>query len=170
MRALGAVLLIAACTLFGVGRARDIRDRQRCTEDALSALRYLDAELTASGTPTPEIFAALAKRKDLRVHGVFQKLSVCAFALGEESLETLWANCWLHDAGVSLSDTERRALARLAPVLGRYPGPEQSKAVRACIGHFEEAAERGAVSVKQGTKLSTGVGLTLGLMLAAALI
>lgn len=170
MKVLGAVLLIVACTLFGVGRASDLRDRQRCTEDALSALRYLDAELTSVGTPMPEIFSALAGREDLRVRCVFRILAERTAMLGEESLGDIWTDCWLRDAGVSLQEPERRALARLGPVLGRYPGPEQSGAVRACIAHFEEAAKQGAVRTKEGAKLSTSVGLTLGLMLAAALV
>lgn len=169
MKILGAVLLIAACTLFGVGRAAELRDRQRCTEDALCALRYLNAELTSAGTPMPEIFAALAERADLRVRGVFGILAERASALGEKSLGDSWADCWLCGADISLQEPERRALARLGPVLGRYPGPEQSEAVCACIAHFEEAAEQSAVRAKEGARLSTSVGLTLGLMFAAAL-
>ena len=169
MRVLGALLLIAACTLQGVDRARALRFHQRCAEDALAALRCLDAELTAAGTPTPEIFSVLAQRPASPLACVFKTLAE-QISESDESLSAVWAACWLGDRRISLSQDERRALARLGDILGRYPGGEQSQAVRGCIACFEEAAGRSERNAREGVKLCAGVGLCLGLMLAAALL
>lgn len=169
MRAAGALLLIAACALLGVSRARALDYRRRCAADALAALRCLTAELTAAGTPTPEIFASLARRKASPLACVFASLAEDA-AKNEGGLADDWSRRWLSDRRVSLSRGERRALARLGDVLGRYPGEEQSRAVNGCISYFEEAARRSEKTAREGMKLSAGVGICFGLMLAAALL
>lgn len=169
MRAMGALLLIAACTLIGADRARALRFHQRCVSDALAALRCLDAELSTAGTPTPEIFASLARRTGSPLACVFQTLAE-ELPESEEGLAYVWARSWLRDRRILFSQDERRALARLGDILGRYPGEEQSQAVRGCIACFEEAAGRSEKSAREGMKLCTGVGLCLGLMLAAALL
>ena len=168
MRAFGAALLVAACALLGVSRARALHFHRRCVSDALSALRCLLAELE-EGTPTPELFASLSRRKASPLACVFASLAEEA-EKNEGGLTDAWARCWLSDRRISLSREERRALARLADVLGRYPGPEQARAVAGCAAFFEEAARRSEKAAREGAKLSAGVGVCFGLMLAAALL
>jgi len=166
MRAVGAAFLVAACTLLGLCRARELHFHRRCVDDTLAALRCLDAELCAAAAPLPDVFAALAVRRESAVSGVFQTLA-------EENGGTLgarWAAVWLRDTRVALTPNERRSLARLGPVLGRYPADEQSRLVRGSIEELARAAERWEKREREGTKLSASVGLTLGLMLAAALV
>ena len=117
MRALGALLLVAACTLAGVQRTRALRFHRRCVDDALAALRYLDAELCAEATPLPEIFSMLAQRRDSVLQPPFAALAEKTAASGE-GLGALWSECWLRDTRVSLSKNERLALARLGAELG----------------------------------------------------
>lgn len=169
MRAFGALLLVAACALFGISRARALGFHRRCVEDALCALRTLSSELSAAGTPTPEIFAVLAARKASPLAPVFAALSGAATE-NEGGLAERWARCWLCDRRVSLSREERRALARLGDVLGRYPGEEQVRSVDGCVAFFEEAARQSEKSAREGMKLSASVGVCFGLMLAAALL
>lgn len=169
MRALGALLLVAACTLAGVQRTRALRFHRRCVDDALAALRYLDAELCAEATPLPEIFSMLAQRRDSVLQPPFAALAEKTAASGE-GLGALWSECWLRDTRVSLSKNERLALARLGAVLGRYGAQEQSRALRGAIAFFEAASARAQKCSADGARISVPVGLTLGLMLAAALV
>ena len=170
MRALGALLLVAACTLAGVQRTRALRFHRCCVDDALAALRYLDAELCAEATPLPEIFSMLAQRRDSVLQTPFATLAEKTAACGGEGLGALWSECWLRDTRVSLSKNERLALARLGAVLGRYGAQEQARALRGSIAFFEAASARAQKRSADGARISVPVGLTLGLMLAAALV
>ena len=105
----------------------------------------------AKGTPS---FAALAEKT----------------AASGEGLGALWSECWLRDTRVSLSTNERLALARLGAVLGRSGAQEQARALRGSIAFFEAASARAQKRSADGARISVPVGLTLGLMLAAALV
>ncbi|MGI5978484.1 MAG: stage III sporulation protein AB [Oscillospiraceae bacterium] len=170
MRILGAALLVAACTWLGIARAGELRFHRRCVDDVLSALRYLEAEVRAAGTPLPEIYAALAERRNFAPRCVFEMLARGAKADGDGCMGALWSACWLRETHVALTQNERRSLARLGPVLGRYPAREQSLALLACIAQFERASAYWETRARDGAKLSASVGLTMGLMLAAALV
>ena len=170
MRIFGAVLLVAACTLFGYIQARKLYFRQSCLESVVDALRFIDAELKNCAVPLPEIFSELAKLTNSRMQAFFVLLSKKMESFGEESLSDLWSGCVIGDTSLSLSQRQRQELSRLGNYLGRYSESEQSDAINACIAHTESALRQSIIKARQGAKLYTSLGLTLGLMLATVLI
>jgi stage III sporulation protein AB len=170
MKIIGALFLVAACTLFGVGQARKLYFRQSCLEGVLDSLRFMEAELKNGAVPIPDIFDILQKLRDTRLKSFFSGLNEKMNSFGEESLADIWGDAALHDQSISLSDRQRQELGRVGNYLGRYSENEQSEAIDACILHLETELTRTAVKAREGAKLYTGLGLTAGLMLAAVLI
>ena len=170
MKIIGAVLLVCACTLLGVGQARKLYFRQSCLAGVLDALRFIDAELKNGSVPIPEIFAELCKLPDTTFHKFYVNLNEKMNGFGEESLSQIWSGCVMSDQSISLSERQRQELCRIGNYLGRYSESEQSEAITACVNHLEGDLKRTSDKARQGAKLYTGLGLTFGLMLAAVLI
>lgn len=170
MKIIGAVLLVCACTLFGIGQAGKLRFRQSCLAGVLDSLRFIEAELKNGSVTIPEIFSELSKLPDTNMQKYYVNLNNRMNAFGEESLSEIWSGCAMNDDSISLSGRQRQELCRIGNYLGRYSESEQSDAINACIKHLEDDLERSSEKARQGAKLYTGLGLTFGLMLAAVLI
>lgn len=170
MKIIGAILLVCACTFFGIVQARKLYFRQSCLAGVLDALRFIDAELKNGSVPIPEIFLELCKLPDTKLHNYYVNLNEKMNAFGEESLSKIWSACAMGEQSISLSERQRLELCRVGNYLGRYSEKEQSEAINACISHLEGDLERSSEKARQGAKLYTGLGLTFGLMLAAVLV
>ena len=170
MKIVGALLLVCACTLLGIGQARKLYYRRSCLVSTLDALRFIGAELKNGAVPIPEIFAGLRSLPEMKLHGFFENLNLKMSGFGEESLAEIWCSCVMQDNSFSLSQRQRQELCRLGPFLGRYSESEQSDAISSCIEHLETELKRTSDKAREGAKLFTGLGLTFGLMLAAVLI
>ena len=170
MKIIGALLLVCASTLLGIGQARKLHYRQSCLAGVLDSLRFIDAELKNAAVPIPEIFEELHRCSNSRLHGFFENLSAKMTCFGEHSLSEIWCDSVMNDRGISLSARQRQELCRLGNYLGRYSEAEQSEAISACINHLEAELKRSSDKAREGTKLFTGLGLSFGLMLAAVLI
>lgn len=170
MKIIGALLLVCACTLLGIGQARSLYFRRSCLAGMLDTLRFIDAELKNGAVPIPEIFAELRLLPDTALQGFFENLNAKMEGFGEESLAEIWSGCIINDRSVSLSQRQRQELCRVGAYLGRYTETEQSEAIAACAEHLEAELKRTSERAREGAKLFTGLGLTFGLMLAAVLI
>lgn len=170
MKTVGALFLVCACTLFGIGQARKLYFRRSCLAGTLDALRFISAELKNGAVPIPEIFVELRCLPDTKLHGFFEALCTKMDSFGEESLADLWNGCVMNDQTISLSQGQRQELSRVGSYLGRYSETEQSDAIAACAEHLEIELIRSSEKAREGAKLFTGLGLTFGLMLAAVLL
>lgn len=170
MKIVGAVLLVCACTLFGIGQARRLYFRQSCLAGVLDALRFIDAELKNGAVPIPEIFSELCRLPETNLHGFYVNLNQKMDSFGEESLSEIWSGCVMNDQSISLSSRQKQELCRIGNYLGKYSENEQSEAITACINHMEGELQISSEKAKEGAKLYTGLGLTFGLMLATVLI
>lgn len=170
MRLIGALLLVVASTLLGVGQARKLYYRRSCLEGVLDALRFIDAELKNGSVPIPEIFQELEKMHASKLSCFFKCLNTRMARFGEESLSEIWNACVMSDLSISLSESQRQQLCRVGNYLGRYSETEQSDAIGVCLGRLGTELTRSAEKAREGAKLFTGLGITFGLMLAALLI
>lgn len=169
MRIVGAILLVAACTLFGAGQAKKLYFHKSCLESFLDALRYIDAELKNASMAVPEIFSELSLRKEWKLENFFSELSGKMSDFGEESLAKIWTGCVMEDKSVELTLQERQEIVRVGNYLGKFSENEQSEAIQACIRHLEDELEKLSLRAKERAKLYTGLGVTAGLMLATVL-
>jgi stage III sporulation protein AB len=170
MRLLGALLLVCACTLLGLGQAGKLIRRRACLAETVDLLRAIDAELKNGAVPIPEIFAALESRPADNLRGFIQALNAGMSDFGRESLAELWRGCVLNESGPALSVHQRQELCRVGDYLGRYAESEQSGALAVCIARLEDSLQRAGRRAREGVRLYTGLGLSFGLMLAAVLL
>ena len=126
MRAIGAVLIVAACTIYGLEKGAGLYRRRRTLAAFLDALRFIEAELLNNARPLPEVFYELSKQARPEARGFFTYLSENMSRLGEESLSQLWCDRLMSDRQLSLSGVQRQELTRPALMLGRYMGKEQA--------------------------------------------
>lgn len=169
MKGIGALFLVSACLLLGLGQAGLLLRRRDSLAGMLDALRYMNAELK-NGGPIPELFSALADRAEERIRPFFVRLNERMQGFGEESLSEIWRGCVETDRSLVLKEEQRRELSRLGNYLGRYSGEEQSQALGLCMGRLEAELLSARQEAGQGMKLYTGLGLCLGLMLATVLL
>lgn len=170
MRLLGALLLVCACTLLGLGQAGRLVSRRICLAETVDLLRAIDAELKNGAVPIPEIFAALESRPAGSLRAFIRALNERMANFGGESLAELWRGCVLGEDGPALSAHQRQELCRVGDYLGRYAESEQSGALAVCITRLEESLQRAGRRAREGVRLYTGLGLSFGLMLAAVLL
>lgn len=169
MKVVGAIFLVLACLLLGLGQARLLMRRKDSLAGILDALRYMNAELK-NGGPIPELFLALEDRAEGLLHPFFLRLNERMKRFGEESLSEIWRGCVETDRSLAFTDEQRRELGRLGNYLGRYSGEEQSEALGLCMSRLEAELLAARQEAGQGMKLYTGLGLCLGLMLAVVLL
>ncbi len=170
MRLLGALLLVCACTLLGLGQAGRLVRRRSCLAETVHLLRAIDAELKNGSMPIPEIFAALESHTADCLCGFVRSLNMRMMDFGRESLAELWRGCVLDENGPELSARQRQELCRVGDFLGRYSESEQSGALVVCITRLEDSLQRASRRARQGVRLYTGLGFSFGLMLAAVLL
>lgn len=169
MRGVGAIFLVSACLLLGIGQARLLLHRRDSLAGILDALRYMNAELK-NGGPIPELFLALEDRAEGQLRPFFAGLNERMQSFGEESLSEIWRGSVETDRSLVLTGEQRRELGRLGNYLGRYSGEEQSEALNLCMSRLEAELLAARQEAGQGMKLYTGLGLCFGLMLAAVLL
>ncbi|MEG0777495.1 MAG: stage III sporulation protein AB [Oscillospiraceae bacterium] len=170
MKIFGSLMLIFACTLFGLSYAKKLRERQNCLAEILQSLRFMEAELKNSATPLPELFRELSETSKHEAREFYAALSASMENLGEESLANLWQSCVMESGRLPLSEMQKKELCRPGLALGRYAGDEQLTAIQSCIIHLEPELQRAEEKARTGLRLYAGLGLTAGLMLATVLI
>ena len=127
MQILGAVLVAGCGIWFGNRQARQLSRRVQVLEGLKAALEQVKRELELRGIPLPRLFRELSKEVPWPADALF---SACAISLERDAPEGL-AQVWTSLTGQipHLTEEERRLLASLGQVLGRYPGPAQGEAI-----------------------------------------
>lgn len=140
IRALGA-MLVAGCGLWlGNHQARQLEQRVQILENLELALEQAGRELELCRTPLPRLFRSLSGSVPWPADGLF---AACAEALEREEMAgvpEIWAAAVARVPG--LEREEQRLLEGLGLVLGRYPGPEQEKAIFGVCRGLEQCALR----------------------------
>lgn len=166
LKAAGAVLIVLACTLAGRARARELHRRARLPAALAAALELLRGEVVSRLAPLPEAAERLAASGPAETRDFFALLARRLGELGERTFSELWAAC---ADTLALPPREADALRDLGASLGRYGAEAQDAALGRCIACMTGAADEAAQEAARGGKLSVGLGLTAGLMLAVLL-
>jgi stage III sporulation protein AB len=166
-RAVGAILIIAACALLGAARAAELKNRSRRLASLCSALELMRGEVVNRLAPMPEIAERLAAGGPDEVRGFFRRISAEMGGLGEKAFSEIWADC----AGeLGLRQDETAALCDLGRSLGRYGADEQEAAIARCMSRLGAFADDARAEAAAGARLYGGLGITAGLLLAVMLI
>ena len=166
MRAMGAVLVVSCSTLLGLLTVGRSAQRLRSLQSLLSALDRMKAELGDLLAPLPELVRRLEAEQPAgeffaRVSWLAEKKRLPFREAWIQALEETEALC--------LRPEERKALAALGDVLGRYEAETQCAAVervRQRLALFRELEEKDrARKNRLSAALGAGAGITLAILL-----
>jgi len=162
-RLLGAILLFLGATGAGLEGTRRLTARMRTLEDLLHALALMEGELGSRLTPMPELLTLLAKETSPTVRGFFAR---CGALLGSKPFGTVWEESI---STLHIKNEERRALAALGPILGRYDGESQRQALRRCREELEVCLDQAKGDRERLGRLYTTLGVSAGALLVILL-
>ena len=165
MRLTGAALVTAAGLLIGLLQARRLRDRAERRAELCRMLDGMEFELARFRTPMPALFALLSERLAGDAAALCRDIAD-GFAAGDgRDMAALWA-----DGIGTLPGPERRILASLGPVLGRYGAEEQLRALESCARDMERARDEAREELRERGRLWVGLSAAGGAALAVLLL
>lgn len=153
MRLAGAALLTAAGLLAGLAAAEELRRRRDRLEELVRMLTLLGFELERFCTPLPAVFERLSGQLSGPAAALCRHVRAGLEDLSGRALEDIW-----REALTVLPVRERRMLAPLGQVLGRYGAREQLAAVEACRAAAERARDDAAAALRDRGRMYIGVG------------
>ena len=166
MRVIGALLLIAAASGFGMIRASELRKRPAVLHAMINAIMLLKSDISSRGMSLPDAAAHVAGQCAEMIRPMF--LTVCVMLKRDSGT---FFDAW--NSGIDeiscLLPQEAESLRDLGAHLGKYDVSAQANALEACIDAMNEYEHGAAQDFKQFGRLYTGLGLTVGTMLAVAL-
>ena len=153
IRWLGALMLLLACGGTGVRFSRELRSRVNILERILGKLDLLQMEVCRLQTPLPEILPLLTGRS----------LDT------SELMMRPFCEIWQREIGLLvLDESDAAILEELGRALSRGDEPERAFLSARERLRIQMAAANADVESK--CRLSTGLGICLGLLLAIVLI
>lgn len=170
MKLIGAIAVIVGCGAFGLLRCRTLSHQAACISAAAEALRYMASELRATAPPLPELMDELSRAAPPPVRGFFARLSGEAGMIGEESFEVIWKRTVFSEDTLLLGESSRRILAGAGEFMGRFSCEEQAEALERCAYKLESEYRIANEKAREGRRLYPGLGLTVGVMLAAVFL
>ena len=163
---LGAFLLILALSGFGVIQTMELKQRPRELRMMIDAMALLRNDIVSRMLPLPDALAhaggscsGLARYFLITVSDRLGNSSEQFSSIWEGSVDLLNI----------LSREDRAVLCRLGSHLGRFDAAAQGEAIDACILSLKQNEAQACEYEKQYSRLYTGLGLTLGAMLAVVL-
>lgn len=159
---LGKLLLLAGCTALGVERSLNLKRRTACLWELRRALEALSRELTFSLRPLGELMDQ-ARRESREEAAVFFALCQDKFRRGGGES---WSESWtaaLEEAPLPLKEPDKRLLREAGPVLGRYDGEDQRRALSGILTRLETQAEEAQAEERRLFRVYITLGAAAGL-------
>lgn len=166
MRIFGAGLIIIACAVLGLARARELRDRARLVRAFASSVEILRGEIVSRLSPLPEAAERLAKSGPAETRQFYVNLSRSLDLLGDTEFSQLWDKCL---SLCPLTEESHAALSDLGRSLGRFSAPEQDAALSRCVEALDEASRGASEEAERGGRLFAGLSVCAGALLAVVL-
>lgn len=168
IRILGALIVAAACGGLGIRKAQLLSARVRALEALSSAMEQLERELSLRLTPLPQLMQEMKERTEPPARALFEGCQTALEGLEHERFSHAWRR--LVDALPNLKEEDRRTLAPLGQVLGRYDGRGQASAIAAVRQELEELAQRAREDSRRLGRVYRAVGVAGGGFLVVLLL
>ncbi len=143
LKLIGAIMMIGATTAIGISKMESMALRVRTLEAFVAAFDRINAEISFSLTPLPEVFYGLARTIPNPVGEFFSRCVALGGDLTEASLYPVW-NRALREVK-NLLPEDRRIIAQAGNVLGKFDPENQQQSmaavtegVRNCLAAAEE--------------------------------
>lgn len=166
MHLFGTFLLFAAMSGFGLICAGDLKRRPRELRSLIDALELLHHDIGASSLPTPDALAHVGGMSTGGTRSFFLSVSD---RLGKTSCS--FSKLWETESNKLslLKQDDRIAVIRLGNHLAQYDAASQCNAIKACVAYLAQSEQQARRYSQEYSRLCTGLGMTLGAMLAVIL-
>ena len=166
MRLCGVVLLMIAVSGFSIMHAMDMKQKPRELHAMTDAMSLLYNDITARSLTLPDALAHVGGMSSGCARSFFTSVS---YKL--ERSKQLFQSVWEEEtAQLGIFGKEEREIVRqLGMHLGQFDAASQGRAIDTCINGLRLAEKRALADAQQYSRLYTGLGLTLGAMLAIIL-
>ena len=158
MKLVGAVLLIGACVLFGVGWTGSMRRKIESLDRFCQGLRYLETDLLQKGTPLADL---LERQGTMELAERLRE--GCLFSQAIEPLIKKLESRFGRGEVVS-------TVEELAVSLGRYDAQTQAAACQRARDRLEACREKIEIELSEKQRLYRTVPVAMGLMVVLAVI
>lgn len=169
MNWLGAVIIVVACSVIGINKARALENTERCYLALISMLEIAKGEICTRKAPMDEVLTVLehgaAKPVIPFVSGVAERLG----ALGECSFSEIWFGC--ADMYLpQLSPAATAAVKSLGSSLGRYDADMQCAAIERCMAILSQEQQEHKAGLSACKRMYIGISSGTGLIIAIMLM
>lgn len=169
MHMIGAGFLILAGGLFARNKNAAMKAHLTMLSSLTNSLEVMLCEIQVNLTPIGEILVMLSDFGGTSSKRFFQEVSDQFTVRGAPYLEQCWEEAIDHCC-LCLSGAEQHALRTLGAVLGRYGAEEECAAIGRCISELNMGHAQLRRRYSADVKLYTGIGLTVGCILAIVLL
>lgn len=169
MKILGLTLVVLSSGLCGVNFVSVRKDRLDELRSFIYMLELIKAELSTNLSPLPVVVNKVSESICGKAADFSKLLLLNLSVLGEKCFETIW-NESFRACETSFSAEEEQAIMKLGLILGKYEINFQTQAIEDCILVLRKREESCSASYPQTKRLSLGLSVSAGLLLAIILV
>ena len=159
----GALLVTAAGAAAGLRKKRELCRRAALLSALVTALGLMEQEVAALQTPLPELFRTLARDGPEETRFFF---SAVAAMTGQVPISVLWRE---QANALPLGEQAGKTLAALGMSLGRCDADRQAAEIALTRRRLDALLQQEREELRVHGRTYTGLGLSLGAMLAIIL-
>ena len=169
MNWLGAVIIVAACSVMGIKKACSLGNTEKCYAALISTLEIAKGEICTRRAPMDEVFTVLDKSAAKPVRPFVSGAAAQLTALGEHSFAEIWCGCadkYLQQ----LSPASLAAVKSLGGSMGRYDTEIQCAAIERCMAVLSQEQQIFSSNLSANKRMYIGIGSGTGLIIAIMLL
>ncbi|ANE48078.1 stage III sporulation protein AB [Paenibacillus swuensis] len=141
MKLLGAVIIIAAGTLFGFIQSAKYANRPKEIRELIQALQRLETEIHYGFTPLPEALTALSEQATEPLSSLFRTASEQLKRQGMTAAEAMHEAVKVHWGATSMGKAEQQVMRQLGHTLGVSDRDNQIKHLRLAMNQLQSEEE-----------------------------
>ena len=171
LTALGAFLIIGACTTLGLNARAKLRRRITVLSAMLDAISFLRAEIAGPHTPLPELIDRLAHGENPDQSRLFREMRKRMECMPGLSLGYHWSSTMRDFAEEFCFGQEETAILRDASsFLGRYDAGQQMECLQYAAARLESCRKQAYQTYRQHGNVYRTCGIAAGIFMVLILI
>lgn len=169
MKLLGLTLIVFSSGLCGINYVSARKERLAELGSFISMLELIMAELVTNQSPLPEILHKISDNICGKASDFAKLMLLNLSVLGEKGFDTIWSES-LRACEISFSIDEYQSFMKLGAILGKYEIEFQIRAIEDSLWLLKKREESYSAAYPQTKRLSLGLSVSAGLMLAIILV
>jgi len=170
VKALGAVMIIAAASVWGILGAMRLSARVKSLTTLIAGLNFMQSEMMTRLTPLPEVCRKAAQNAREPAKTLFQNVCAGLKSLGERQFSDIWRDAVDSTPELLLTEPERDALHELGSGLGRYGIDQQVALFEQVRKRLEDLLKSAESDREKNSRVYVSFGAAAGLFLVLILI